>query len=224
MTSALTAILDPNSIGPHNQLLRSIAPYLHLHRIDTVLGNAVSLKPSKRARIAPLEGYHATGTDWNSILPAAWAQAFGDGLVGVIIAVKSATPKNLQSKQTECEKPVVADQAVCDFVNNWLKADKDKRIFVAFTRSDVDSASIVKSALEAQGYVVFIFLRPGFAAPWADPGLVGEVFAQASHRLVIDTENSRTSDGVALESKLCEFLLEGQPPASKWQRMISSEQ
>jgi hypothetical protein len=50
--------------------------------------------------------------------------------------------------------------------------------------------------------------------------MVGEVFAQASHRLVIDTANARGSEGVALESRLCEYFLTS-PPDTKWGRLLS---
>lgn len=221
-TACLSAILDPASNGPDTYILRSIASYLHLHSIDTVLGSAASYRPSARPRIAPLGGYHVTNSEWSQVLPEAWARAFANGLFGVIIAVKPDNPQHLQKKQAECETHSSDDEAACAFVNAWLNSEKDKRVFVAFTKSDLSSAATIKKALEAQGYVVFMFLRPGHSTPWAEPGLVGEVFAQATHRFVVDTVNARGSEGVALESNLCALLLEGSPPVSKWQHLLRS--
>jgi hypothetical protein len=82
-----------------------------------------------------------------------------------------------------------------------------KRIFVAFTRGDFDAALAIKKSLEQGGLVVFVFLKGKNEAPWADPALVGEVFAQANHRLVIDTGSARGSEGVRFEGLYCEPLL-----------------
>lgn len=211
------AVLDPKVRGPDSSLLLSLAPLLDRNGIDTVLGNALQFGPSARPRVAPLKGYHAKDKAWDTILPSAWAQAFQSGMFGVLVAVK---PSRLTNKKVDCDITNDADADACSFVKNWLSCEPDKRVFVAFTSADVGRAEVVKKALEQKGYVVFTFLKAGSSAPWADAGLVGEVFAQASRRFVIDTKNARGAEGVALESKLCEFLLTTPPPLSRWAKMI----
>jgi hypothetical protein len=211
------AVLDPKVKGPDSSLLRSLAPSLDRNGIDTVLGNALQFGPSARPRVAPLKGYHAKDREWDKILPSAWAQAFQSGMFGVLVAVK---PSRLTDKKADCDITENADADACTFVNNWLNSERDKRVFVAFTSADLDRAEVLKKALEQKGYVVFLFLKAGSSAPWADAGLVGEVFAQASHRFVMDTQHARGAEGVALESKLCEFLLTSPPPLSRWAKMI----
>jgi hypothetical protein len=213
----VAAILDPTISTPESALLRSIAPSLDRKGIDTVLGNALQFGSPIKPRIAPLKGYYATNKDWNTILPSSWALAFKSGMFGVLVAIK---PSKLTEKKADCDLTDNADVDPCTFVQNWLNCEPDQRVFIAFTSADVRRAELAKEALEQNGYVVFMFLKSGSSAPWADPALVGEVFAQASHRFVLDTASARGSDGVALEAKLCEFLLTPPPPLSRWAKMI----
>jgi hypothetical protein len=198
------AILDPTSSGPDAALLRSLAQPLHQKQIDTILGDATAFPPASRARLASLLGFKVEKEVWANQPKEGWSLAFEEGLLGAVVAYK---PPTLSKFDEVCRSSVQVDPEGCRFVSDWLSADPEQRLFIAFTRSDVDIALAVKEVLERQGYVVFIYLRNKVAKPWADPSLVGEVFAQAGHRLVIDTPNSRGSDGVAAEQKICESLL-----------------
>lgn len=101
---------------------------------------------------------------------------------------------------------------VCEFVRKWTSTPPNQRIFIAFTKDDFNSAKKVADSLERAGYAVFLFMKGKDDKPWADPGMAGEVFAQAKHRFVIDTANARSSPGVAFESECCSSLLLPPPP------------
>lgn len=214
------AILDPTSLGPDAALLRSLAQPLHQEQIDTILGDATAFPPARRARLASLLGFKVEKEVWANQPKDGWSLAFEEGLLGAVVAYK---PPILSKFDEVCRSGVQADPEGCRFVSDWLSADPEQRLFIAFTRSDVDIALAVKEVLERQGYVVFIYLRNKVGKPWADPSLVGEVFAQAGHRLVIDTPNSRGSDGVAAEQKICESLLTTRKQ-SKLATMVSTGQ
>lgn len=214
------AILDPSSFGSDAALLRSLAQPLHQKKIDVILGDATAFPPARRARLASLLGFKVDKEVWASQPKDGWSLAFEEGLLGAIVAYK---PPTLSKFDEGCRSSVQVDPEGCRFVSDWLSADPEQRVFIAFTRSDADIALAVKEVLERQGYVVFIYLRNKVGKPWADPSLVGEVFAQASHRLVIDTSNSRGSDGVAAEQRICESLLTTRRP-SKLATMASTGQ
>lgn len=209
-------IINPQGGGPDAKVLRSIARPLDRNDIDVVLGKADQFPLGARPRVASIVGFAPNKTDWGTYLRQTWAHAFEGGVVGVLVATKVGGKTTLDQKKRDCETGVVEEIEPCEFVARWLAASEDRRIFVAFTKSDLDAAEGVKKALERQGYVVFLFLKDKAEKPWLDPGLVGAVFAQARHRLVIDTENSRGSEGVAFEKKCCESLLMPERAPTKW--------
>ncbi|MET4257385.1 hypothetical protein ABIC09_002321 [Bradyrhizobium sp. S3.12.5] len=215
--SSKATIFDQDASGADADILRQLAPSLLQNGVDTVLGSALKFGISGRPRLAPLKGYHAEKRNWDEILPSSWALGFQQGMFGALVAFKSS---KLMDKKADCDLAGNIDVDACAFVNGWLNADPNSRIFIAFTKMDLAVAAKVKKALEQNGYTVFMFLKAGQSTPWADESLVGEVFTQAAHRFVLDTANSRGSVGVALESKLCEFLLTPPPPLSRWAKLI----
>jgi hypothetical protein len=74
--------------------------------------------------------------------------------------------------------------------------------------------------LEKAGYTAFTYLKGVSEEPWLDPGLVGELFAQSQHRLVIDTKNSRGSEGVSFEKWCCSVFLMPERAPTRWITMI----
>jgi hypothetical protein len=140
-------------------------------------------------------------------------------VLGIVIATKTQRPIKLDVKRRECEVEIVETNP-CVFVRQWLSTPKDKRIFVAFTKSDYKIAASARLALERAGYTVFIYLKGVSEEPWLDPGLVGELFAQSQHRLVIDTKNSRGSEGVSFEKWCCSVLLMPERAPTRWVTMI----
>ncbi|MEN0062247.1 MAG: hypothetical protein AAGA48_08850 [Myxococcota bacterium] len=78
-----------------------------------------------------------------------------------------------------------------------------KRAFLSFTEADLESAMVIKTALERQlGYDVFAYRSLGRSQPWTTPRRAGTYFAQANVRLVVDTPASRRSSGVAFEKRM----------------------
>lgn len=131
-------------------------------------------------------------------------------------------PKRLAKKKSDCDrfKPSEDEEAVPVRLRLARRKARESRLRSP-SRTRTYAAAKAKTALEQSGYVVFLFLKGKNEKPWASPGLVGEVFAQATHRLVIDTAAARGSAGVRFESLCCEPLLLPPYPSTKWSRAIS---
>jgi hypothetical protein len=212
---ALGKVLDPNAISPEQPILSRIANDLDAHGIDVVYGRSTDYPLSTGSvRVAPLAGFTPNKRAWDSYLKETWVSAFQKGVVGFIAAVPNNSPV-LSEANARCVQTIATLGAdVCEFVRNWLSAPADQRVFIAFTKDDVDYATQVGKSLEKAGFTVFLFLKGKDQKPWADPAMVGEVFAQANFRIVIDSVNARGSPGVALERECCEPLLLPRPPAT----------
>jgi hypothetical protein len=213
---AFGRIIDPGSVSPERDILALIADDLDVHGIDTVYGNSGNYPlPEMAVRVAPLAGFAPRARqDWGSYLRQSWASAFGKGIIGFIAAVPNqASP--LDRAQEACTKDIFElGLDVCEFVRRWLAASSDQRVFIAFTKDDFDYANQVRQSLERAGYTVFVFLKGKDEKPWADPGMVGEVFAQSRFKIVIDSANARGSPGIAFEHECCGPLLEPDPPTT----------
>jgi hypothetical protein len=87
-----------------------------------------------------------------------------------------------------------------EFLAKWATAPAERRVFVAFTREDAQTAQRVAESMRESGFVVFTYLRDNETTPWAEPDLVGRLFKEAGHHLVIDTPTARKSAGVVFEA------------------------
>jgi hypothetical protein len=205
--------------------------------IDTILGETAKFPSDQRPRLAPLAGFTVEKADFtasNSTVgktdfssDRTWAHAFEEGAAGALFAVKRGSGESIVEQATArcASEKDAADIRACEFVAQWRNAGKERRIFVAFTRSDFEIAERVKDALEKEGYLVFLYLQGRSEAPWAEPGLVGAIFVQAGHRLVIDTKHSRGSEGVAIEQKYCQDFLWSYPsPPTRWVTALRAQQ
>jgi hypothetical protein len=209
----LSRVVDPLSVSSEASVLSKIVDELDVNGIDVAYGKTTQypLSPG-RARVAPLAGFTPHKADWGSYLYQTWAAAFQHGVIGFVIAVPN-TPSTVSSAQETCVKVItLMGSDVCEFVRKWTSTPPNQRIFIAFTKDDFNSAKKVADSLERAGYAVFLFMKGKDNKPWADPGMAGEVFAQAKHRFVIDTANARSSPGVAFESECCSSLLLPPPP------------
>jgi len=214
-------VIDPNGNGPERSFLLSVQEAFDRVELDVVLGPASQLSVGQRERVASLKDYTPVKSNWGNFIQQSWEYGFGNGIVGVIVAVpRTSAPPNLQQKVEACRPPKPEEIQTCEFVEGWVSALPEQRVFIAFTREDFDAAQRAKKALEEAGYHVFVFLRGKHDEPWAEPAFVGEVFATAGHRLVIDTVSARGSEGVRFESLCCEPLLMGPAPRSKWSEAI----
>jgi hypothetical protein len=219
---ASAAIVEQGE-GPEDKFLKGVWQILDRVGVDVVLGKASALEAPTSPRLAALKGYAPKQKDWGSFVKDAWPLAFAEGRSGVLFAYRpKAVPKRLAKKKADCERLMPPEELEpCRFVNGWLGAAPEDRVFLAFTNEDFASAAEVKGALEKSGYIVFMFLKGKNERPWASPALVGEVFAQANHRLVIDTTAARGSAGVRFESLCCEPLLMPPYPPTKWSRALA---
>lgn len=226
---ALTAGLAAGAIvnqgeGPDDDFLKAVWQPLDSLGINVVLGNATEPAASNVPRLASLKGYAPKKKDWGSFTREAWPYAFAKGRSGVLFAYKPrAAPKRLAKKRTACDRRPLSLDEGCRFVRSWLAAEPESRVFLSFTNEDFEVASKTRVALEKAGYVVFVFLNGKNEKPWASPALVGEVFAQATHRLVLDTVNARGSAGVQFESLCCEPLLSPSYPDTALSKALAGQ-
>jgi hypothetical protein len=218
--TAYGAIIDPEAKGPEREFLNSLAHRFDVRGIDTVFGVASALPVGQRARVGSLHGYAPIKQGWGSFAAGGWMHAFHEGIAGVIVGF---LPPNLEKKDIACSAGPEIDPEGCAFVREWLKSDPDKRVFIAFSKDDLDEAEKVASALRDEGYVAFVFLRDKSEKPWAAPALVGELFEQARHKLVIDTANTRSSAGVRFESMCCEWHLMPPYPKTPLSQMLAGK-
>jgi hypothetical protein len=219
---AAAKIIDPGSSGPDAKFLVTLEDVLEPLEVDVALGATTALPLSGRPRLASLGGYVPHQKDWGSFSKRAWEYAFAEGMAGIIFAAQpNPIPPKLAEAKAMCDASQAADIEGCQFITDWLSADPEKRVFVAFTRNDFPAAKKVQQALQKSGFVAFLFLKGQFESPWAEPSVVGEVFAQAARRLVIDTESARSSEGVKFESLCCAPLLMGEYPSTPWSTLLA---
>ncbi|MBY2937942.1 hypothetical protein [Rhizobium leguminosarum] len=215
---SLAAVIDPKATGPEAPFLRNLAASLESHDVDVVLGKAKVHRLGENPRLAALSGYQPKKQDWGELLKVQWQFAFSEGTVGVLFATK-IVPENLLRQKIQCDE-TKGEEYLCKFVKSWINSDSDKRVFLAFTALDFAAADNVRRALEDEGYTVFVFLKGQSEQPWAGAAVVGEIFATAGHRLVLDTAAARGSAGVSFEAS-CEALLVSPPAETKWSRLIA---
>lgn len=96
-----------------------------------------------------------------------------------------------------------------EFEKVWGDAPKDKRIFVSFSRKDIEYAERVRAALEAEDYVTFLYLNGSSKYPQTNAVQVGTYFKKAGNHLVIDTQNARSSMGVIAEAQALRAMRSG---------------
>lgn len=211
-------ILDRD--GPPHPILSSLADALDAAGVDVILGKAADFAAPERPRLATLEGFESSrGRDWGRYWQDVWTTGFEEGLMGALLATeRGEEPPALEREMERCRKvPAAAADVTCDFVEEWLAAGEGKRVFIAFTRSDLAHAVTIRAALKESGYAGFIYLRDGEHDPWAHPDFVGAIFKRADHRLVIDTKNSRGSEGVEFEATCVQALAPKRTPKdTRW--------
>lgn len=220
---ASSRILDPQTASPERVILSRVAPDLETGGINTVYGKSTDFPlVAGEVRVAPLAGFTPHKRDWGSYIKPTWISAFEKGVIG-FLAIVPKEPSAVEVANSKCLQDIAAlGRDVCDFVRKWLSAPPDERIFIAFTKEDFEHAKRVAASFEEAGFTVFLFLKGKDQKPWADPAMVGEVFAQARYRMVIDSANARGSLGVALERECCEPLLLPSPPSTALSRALQN--
>lgn len=179
-------------------LLARLVPTLHRLKIDVVAGDTSVIDLTARPRVALLNGMPQTPPEGYARKP--WMDEFASGKAGFVAGARGASPGQTAKTQRQ-------------FLDAWNKAAPENRVFLSFTAADVGEARKVARALRDEGYVTFVFLQSGQAKPQYDAHLVGVMFAQAGHHLVLDTASARRSHGVWFEAILAnDFRRPDGPP------------
>lgn len=169
-------ILDPAANHP---LLRRIADDLNRDGIDVVQNWRSKVPVHERPVVAPLANYQIS----LALREQGWIREFNKGVMGAITAIKSS------AKLTDD-----------GFAKKWSNTPKKQRVFISFAREDVAHAQTVKTALEAQGYVAFIYINEPGRSPSQAPLVLGKLLRTAGTHLVIDTATARRKSGVLAEA------------------------
>jgi hypothetical protein len=171
-------ILDPNAKTP-NTLLQTIAPQLDKLSINVVQDWNSKIKVDNRTVIiAPLANWPARNKEQ---FTEGWVKDLKAGLHAGYVAMrynKKVEPENI---------PLV-----------WKNIEKDKRIFISFTSADIKIAEQLRKLLEKQGYQVFTYIKDGKISQTFEE--VGKIMSTAGQHFVIDSYNSRISQGVIAEA------------------------
>ena len=177
-----------------DQLLETLEKSLEKRGINIVVGDAsgVKMRTNARPRVARLDGMPTPDPDrdWTK---APWMREFETGMSGFVGGVKAPD---------HASELVTGARTQESFLIEWNKASSDHRVFLSFTSEDKAHAHAVAKALEDAGYVTFVFLRASDERPTFDAAFVGRMFAEAGHRMVIDTSNARESKGVWFEARI----------------------
>lgn len=149
----------------------------------------------ERPRLAPLSGFPYYDFP-NAFDPLStkglknWNKEFIDGAKGALLGFKVLDG---------FAKPTKG--GLSNFLAEWDKVDDpSKRVFISYTGMDQTFALKLKKMLEHQGYVVFNYLNHENNIH-VTAEQVGKFFIEAENRYVIDTWNSRKSDGVVFEAR-----------------------
>lgn len=225
IASGVPAILDADDSGPRDAtraLLSAAAPLLHSNKVDVVLGPATSrpIMSEDPVRLARLDAFVPTRRSWAQAPRSRWTYGFEKGLVEAVLAVGPNQTEIDRVLEACASATISKEEFACKFTEEWVAARAEKRVFVAFTRENRAAAHAVRSALEALGYLAFVYLRDDGDVPWASSAFVGAAFSQAGVRLVIDSPASRGSQGVAFEA--CAWALAPSIKADdRWTRRIT---
>lgn len=84
------------------------------------------------------------------------------------------------------------------FYDEWLRAEPGKRIFLSYTRPDDEIARKVERILNERGYQTFRYLADN-GHPKLPLNVEQLLFQQADEHLMLHTQNTRASYGVAAE-------------------------
>ena len=215
ITVLLLVIVDNTAfgklLGNRSQLdpvLSELVEPLNAKKIDVVAGNTSDIKKTWRPRVALLSGL-ATNPD-EIVTTEKWMKEFISGMTGYVASVKTKTETNTDGFVANTQD---------EFISKWEKASPDQRVFLSFTVDDVKIAHKIEETLNGRGYVTFVFLNPKNLNPIYDASLVGKMFKEAEHRLVLDTKNARKKPGVLFEALLAannpsgsDIIGGGEPP------------
>jgi hypothetical protein len=141
-----------------------------------------------RPRLAPLVGFKA----WSRAAAdvdryQTWLDAFETGARGAL----AAAPTEGADKRPDLDA----------FTRIWKDADEGRRIVVTFDEDDLETAEQIAGVLEQHGYAVYLAVADPPGEP-IEPELLGRLFVEADHCLVVDTASARLNGVVHFEAEL----------------------
>ncbi|HEX7185054.1 MAG TPA: hypothetical protein VF756_24715 [Thermoanaerobaculia bacterium] len=193
---AVAKTVDP-AAAP-DQLLDSLTQGLDSRGIDVRRGEAQSKSyRAERPQLTKLANFPqlAVPPEAGRFPSHFEAGAFTEAYLVAVDAGTPRSPRRISSEES--------------FRKIWNSAPKEKRVFLSFARADLSHAESVRSALEARGYVTFLYIDGSTQYPKTNSVQAGTYFKQAGHHLVIDSGNARRSAGVITEAKVYRGLARG---------------
>lgn len=168
-------ILDNDKSVPFFQKISEILDIYGIDIIQDWNSNVISLG---RPVLAPIANYNVSVLEKES----EWTSSFTNFYSNAIVAL-------------ETEQPIDATT----FIDNWKLFPAEKRIFISFTKDDLEHAENVKITLESNGYKVFLYTENN-RLPFTSPEMIVYCMKTAGEVLVLDTEKSRFKEGVIAEA------------------------
>jgi hypothetical protein len=154
-------------------ILRDLEPLLDREGID-VRGGGASLTAftAPRPHLAPLASLPVIDLAIERV-PDRFGQLFEAGVF---------SDAALVATRTRTARPNISET---EFRERWASSSQSERVFVSFSGSDVDLAERVRTALEAKGYVAFLYKDNSSKYPKTNSVQVGNYFREAGHHLVV---------------------------------------
>ena len=183
-------VVDPDSeaVPP----LRDLADALHEVDVDVLFSHDSEAGQSGPSfgdlpRVAPLVGFEGWSRATDDLgRYERWLDAFEQGARGAI----AAAPTDQEQKRPSLDA----------FEEIWDAAE-GRRIVITFDKDDLETAERVAGVLEQNGYAVYLAVALPEDEP-LDPELLGRLFVEADHALVIDTTSARLNGIVHFEAEL----------------------
>ncbi len=164
--------------GKSHPLLEKLEHFLDLHAIDIIVDWESDVALRGNPVLAPIANYKISVLEKKS----EWIDEFTNSYKNALIALETDLKKG-----------------EFDFLKEWNASPPEKKVFVSFTKEDVKHAEVIKSALEKEGYKVFIY-KESNRATFTNPTFIAQCMREAENVFIIDTDNSRNKPGVMAEA------------------------
>jgi hypothetical protein len=194
----LTLLILGLTAFAQEDLLRSVIPDFKGTGVSVrTQWSSRKVTPS-RPTLAPLRGFPVTNDA--SLGSQKFSELFNAGAFqeAALVAVNDGQIVDTHPRQTVFEQ-------------RWKSANKARRVFISFSKADIETAKTVRNVLERNGYTCFMYINETGKRPWTNSVKVGQFFKNAGTHLVIDSKAARRSAGVQLEAQALN-VVEGRAP------------
>jgi len=193
----LTLLIFGLSAFAQEDLLRSVIPDFKGTGVSVRTKWSASKVIPSRPTLAPLRGFPITDTSLGS---QKFSELFNAGAFqeAALVAVNDGQVVDTKPRRTAFEQ-------------RWKSANKAQRVFISFSKADIETAKTVRNVLERNGYTCFMYINETGQRPWTNSVKVGQFFRNAGTHLVIDSKAARRSAGVQLEAQALN-VVEGRSP------------